>query len=207
METTAESPGHQQHLAESVPVLAPESHFTYVATPAVTASRRGAFWLMFAVVGITLLLVAAMLVWYYTFRPSTKSHVTPASSVSTRYLTALVAYDTSTQQQLATEKSKAVFLPSWLAIVSWQQVGEMKTESIHAEVPVELHLTIAPGTDVPNQSEVTNALTAPCHLRLVLQQEGDGWYVDQNALLHSLRYALEAKNADVAFPPWDEQSE
>ncbi|MHB9023348.1 MAG: cysteine-rich CWC family protein [Armatimonadota bacterium] len=161
---------------------------------------HGGGWARIIIVALSVILLALVLLWHYTFRPEPPS--TAVADVAQDYVAALAVHDTQTQQQLATEDSKGLLLPGWLTVASGvvQQPASDQGEA----ASVEVDFTLSPAAvRVPLPHNVVGALSRRYSIPLELQLEADGWRVDQQAFLTALKKTLTAKNPGVKFPKWE----
>jgi hypothetical protein len=171
--------------------------FLYTAAPAARASVRGSTVLLVVAALLCLLLVGAMLTWYFTAR------VTPAAQapaeVGLAYLTALSAGDVVTQPQLATRDSSGLRVPAWLTVVTARPDGGAAVRDDTATLPCRLTLAPAPGDDAP-PTAVVEATRQPVDLDLPLQREDGAWRVNQRAFFDTLKAILVTRAAKL--PAW-----
>ena len=194
---TPVTPGVSSPERVSGPSREQEREFAFVAakeSPARLSGSRGA---LVAIVVVTLLLLAGMLYWYETSGalPSPREVLGTARG----YLLALTSSDGRTQQQLATEASKGVVLPPWMAVVTAQVQGEATLQDREAHVPIAIRF--APGDDHVNAVQRA-ALSRVYLLSLPLTLGAEGWRVDQRAFLQEVQQAIREKNPGVKFPAY-----
>lgn len=173
----------------------PRTPQVFVSGPIVRAERRGITWLMVASIALFLLLLLAVLYWYFTFQAA-RRYNTP-EVVGNIYVAALSTGDTTTQQVYATEQSTGHLFPSWFAIVRGQVIGKAEILGETARVPVLLELNAA---DAKAASGITAALARPFQLPLVLRWEKRGWQVDQDQLIKQLLQRILAEHPELRLP-------
>jgi hypothetical protein len=156
---------------------------------------------MVTVLLITVMLLAAVLFWFFTFPRTPRA--ASALDIATAYLTAVKTFDIGTQQRLSTEDSKSAFLPPWLSILDAQPAGAVSMQADRAELPIDMMMAYTSANEQAPSESVRNALARPYRLLLQLEHTSQGWRVDQAAFFHTVRQTLAIKNPTVVFPPWE----
>lgn len=195
-----------QPVVKSAEVIVPSSSvqrsepFRYIAEQQIREHGRGAFWTMAIMSLLVLASLAVGLSWYYLRQPDRQS--ASAKVVMHDYMHALINADFGIQQQLASEDSKGLPLPSWLIISAWK--SESRLVEAHGVVTTTITLQLAPpSTDNVTDEPLQHALEGAYQISLRLVPESGGWRVDQQYWLKSLHDELRAKNPKVKFPAWE----
>jgi len=168
-----------------------------VAGPVVRTEARGSLWLIGVTVALLLLLLSAILFWYFSFQAS--HTVETPEQVGQRYMATLVSGNTTQQQTYATERSIGRLMPAWFVVVKGDVTGKAEIHGDSAKVPVTVTLNLAIHGEAVSTA-LAGAVSRPLSLPLEMHHERRGWQVDQTQLWTQIQQRMIAENPGLTLP-------